>query len=92
MLRAVRGGVPLEGRGTEPATEVGGTRGRDGAIAFNLVHVYPNTVLHSVVPLGHYPTLDYVDAEESARRLAADGIRIPPAARRELPTEPLTLV
>ncbi|WP_416173129.1 phosphodiesterase [Cryobacterium sp. 10C3] len=33
---------------------VGGTRGRDGARAFNLVHVYPDTVLHSVVPLGSY--------------------------------------
>lgn len=70
----------------------GGTRGRDGARAFNLVHVYPNTVLHSVVPLGQYPTLDYVDAEESARRLAADGIRIPPAARREAPTEPIAVL
>ena len=28
---------------------------------------------------GSYPALDYVDAEESARRLAADGIRIPGA-------------
>jgi 3',5'-cyclic AMP phosphodiesterase CpdA len=71
---------------------VGGTRGRDGALAFNLVHVYPSTVLHSVVPLGHYPTLDYIDPEESARRLAADGIRIPPAARREAPTEPLRIL
>jgi len=71
---------------------VGGTRGRDGARSFNLVHVYPNTVLHSVVPLGHYPTLAYVDAEESARRLAADGIRIPPAPRRELPTEPISIL
>jgi 3',5'-cyclic AMP phosphodiesterase CpdA len=70
----------------------GGTRGRDGARAFNLVHVYPNTVLHSVVPLGNYPTLDYVDAEESARRLAADGIRIPPAARHEAPTEPIAVL
>jgi len=71
---------------------VGGTRGRDGALAFNLVHVYPNTVLHSVVPVGHYPTLDYVDAEESARRLAEDGIRIPPAPRRETPTEPISVL
>ncbi|MEV8213454.1 phosphodiesterase [Leifsonia sp. NPDC077715] len=71
---------------------VGGTRGRDGAAAFNLVHVYPNTVLHSVVPLGQYPALDYIDAEESARRLAADGIRIPPAARREAPTEPISIL
>jgi 3',5'-cyclic-AMP phosphodiesterase len=70
---------------------VGGTRGRDGALAFNLVHVYPTTVLHSVVPLGQYPALDYIDAEESARRLAADGIRIPPARPRlDAPTEPLT--
>lgn len=71
---------------------VGGTKGRDGALAFNLVHVYPTTVLHSVVPLGRYPTLDYIDPEESARRLAADGIRIPPAVRREAPTEPITVL
>lgn len=55
---------------------VGGTRGRDGARAFNLVHVYGTTVLHSVVPVGGYAVLDYVDAEETARRLAAAGIRI----------------
>lgn len=55
---------------------VGGTRPRDGARAYNLVHVYPTTVLHSVVPLGEFPTLDYVDAEETVRRLTAGGIRI----------------
>jgi 3',5'-cyclic AMP phosphodiesterase CpdA len=71
---------------------VGGTRGRDGALAYNLVHVYPTTVLHSVVPLGTFPTLDYIDAEESARRLAADGIRIPPARTPvAAPAEPVTL-
>jgi 3',5'-cyclic AMP phosphodiesterase CpdA len=59
---------------------VGGTRGRDGARAFNLVHVYPDTVLHSVVPLGETPALDWIDAEESARRLAAVGVVIPDAA------------
>jgi 3',5'-cyclic AMP phosphodiesterase CpdA len=58
---------------------VGGTRGQDGARAFNLVHVYPDTVLHSVVPLGDALTLDYVDAAESARRLAASGTVIAPA-------------
>ncbi|GAB2528939.1 phosphodiesterase [Paramicrobacterium agarici] len=56
---------------------VGGTRGRDGARAFNLVHVYESTVLHSVVPLGQYQVLDYVDADETARRLKADGVEIP---------------
>jgi Predicted phosphohydrolases len=55
---------------------VGGTRGRDGARAFNLVHVYPGTVLHSVVPLGQYAALDYIDPQESARRLDEAGIRI----------------
>ncbi len=71
---------------------VGGTRGRDGARAFNLVHVYPNTVLHSVVPLGEFPALDWIDAEESAARLAGDGIVIADAATPAAPVEPpLTL-
>ncbi|MEJ3405147.1 phosphodiesterase [Rathayibacter sp. YIM 133350] len=78
---------------------VGGTRGRDGARAFNLVHVYPETVLHSVVPLGEYPALDYVDAAETSRRLTAEGVSIQPAAMRPLPrvrqdptpTTPLTV-
>ncbi|MGI9824222.1 phosphodiesterase [Agromyces sp. Marseille-Q5079] len=67
---------------------VGGTRGRDGARAFNLVHVYPSTVLHSVVPLGATPALDWIDAEESARRLAAAGIVIADAAATPVPKEP----
>jgi Icc protein len=76
---------------------VGGTRGRDGARAFNLVHVYPGTVLHSVVPLGSYAALDYVDPEESARRLARSGITIMPAgtvpALREPPmTTPIPVL
>ena len=76
---------------------VGGTRGRDGARAFNLVHVYTNTVLHSVVPLGEYVALDYVDAAESARRLSASGVEIMPAgslpAYREPPmTRPIPVL
>ncbi|GAA1516444.1 3',5'-cyclic AMP phosphodiesterase CpdA [Agromyces terreus] len=67
---------------------VGGTRGRDGARAFNLVHVYPTTVLHSVVPLGTTPALDWIDADESARRLAASGIAIPDAAAPPVPNDP----
>ena len=65
---------------------VGGTRGRDGARAFNLVHVYGTTVLHSVVPVGEYAALDYVDAAETARRLSAAGIRI--AERINSPVAP----
>jgi len=56
---------------------VGGTRPRDGARSFNFVHVYPTTVLHSVVPLEETGVLAYVDADESARRLAELGIRVP---------------
>ncbi|MET1042795.1 MAG: phosphodiesterase [Microbacteriaceae bacterium] len=71
---------------------VGGTRGRDGAQGFNLVHVYPDTVLHSVVPLGSYQPLDYIDAAETARRLAADGIRIAPSSVHGPPTTPIPVM
>ncbi|WP_308164617.1 phosphodiesterase [Agromyces sp. ISL-38] len=66
----------------------GGTRGRDGARAFNLVHVYPTTVLHSVVPLGSFPTLDWVDADESWRRIDASGVRIADATTPAHTAEP----
>jgi Icc protein len=32
-------------------------RGQDGAQAYNLVHVYGDRVLHSIVPIGQYPTV-----------------------------------
>ena len=64
---------------------VGGTRGRDGAQAFNLIHVYENTVLHSVVPIGEYAQVSYVTAEETAHILASHGVVIP-----ESTTPPLT--
>lgn len=57
----------------------GGTRPRDGARSFNFVQVYPETVLHCVVPIEDADALGYVDAEESARRLDEFGIRIPNA-------------
>ena len=71
---------------------VGGTRGRDGARAFNLVHVYGTTVLHSVVPVGHYSALDYVDAAETRRRLEESGIRIEGRLNpRVSPEPPMTM-
>jgi Icc protein len=54
----------------------GGTRGQDAARAFNLVHVYDQTIVHSVVPAGPGQSLDYVDAAETRRRLAAAGVTI----------------
>lgn len=55
----------------------GALRGRNGAQAFNLVHVYPDTVVHSVVPIGAYDTVGtYVSADETARRLAEADVHI----------------
>ncbi|MDR7084581.1 3',5'-cyclic AMP phosphodiesterase CpdA [Arthrobacter ginsengisoli] len=65
---------------------VGGTRGRDGGQAFNLVHVYEHTIVHSVVLLGDTPAVgELVSAEETQRRISAAGIRIPSRARPEDP-------
>jgi 3',5'-cyclic-AMP phosphodiesterase len=58
---------------------IGGTRARNGAQGFNLVHVYENTVLHSVVPIGTYPQMSYVSAEDTGAVLRREGIRIAPA-------------
>ncbi|MFF1878432.1 phosphodiesterase [Leifsonia sp. NPDC058230] len=80
---------------------VGGTRGRDGAQAFNLVHVYGTTVLHSVVPIGTYPTVGTrVTANESAAMLRESNVLVPPAdfGKRvpadayNPPTEPLDIL
>lgn len=56
----------------------GSQRGRDGAQGLNLVHVYPETIVHSAVPIGSYASVgEPVSAAETARRLADAGIRIP---------------
>ena len=71
----------------------GGTRPRDGGRSFNLVHVYPTTVLHSVVPLERTEALEYVDAEESAHRLLALGVEVPgPHSHDDTRTRPIELV
>ncbi|WP_165069312.1 phosphodiesterase [Marisediminicola senii] len=68
---------------------VGGTRGRDGAQSFNLVHVYDDTVLHSVVPIGNYPTVSaWVTAEETANILQSHGITIDDAVNPHVEAEP----
>lgn len=58
---------------------VGGTRARNGAQAFNLVHVFDDTVLHSVVPIGQSAMVSYVSADETDRILRREGVRIAPA-------------
>ena len=46
-----------------------GVRGVDGGQSFNLVHVYPDQIVHSIVPIGDYRTVYQVDvtAEELAQ-------------------------
>lgn len=64
------------------AFEQAGTRGRDAAQAFSLVHVYPDTVVHSVVPADTGPTVgEAFTAQQARARLEQDGIVIPDAPR-----------
>ena len=71
---------------------VGGTRPQDGAQAFNIVHVYDDTVVHSVVPVDAPRALEHIDAEEAARRLVSAGVAPFTAARRDAPTEPIPVL
>jgi 3',5'-cyclic AMP phosphodiesterase CpdA len=62
----------------DPATGIRPTRGRDGAQAYNLVHVYPDSVVHSVVPAAGGKSVGReVPAAEVARILDAAGVRFP---------------
>ncbi|MGP3536321.1 phosphodiesterase [Microbacterium sp. RD1] len=75
---------------------IGGTRPRDGAQGFNLIHVYDETIVHSVVPLDAAAPLQYVDAAASASRLRDAGIEVRAAgeisARTAPPTAPLPIL
>ena len=68
---------------------VGGSRGRDAGQSFNLVHVYEHTIVHSVVQVGDtLPAVgEFVTAEETQRRIALAGIRIPHQAKLEVPAK-----
>jgi Icc protein len=46
------------------------SRGMNGAQAFNLVHVYGDRVLHSVVPIGQFPTVYEMSPEDLAAIMA----------------------
>lgn len=71
---------------------VGGTRPQDGAQAYNLVHVYDDTVVHSVVPIDAPRTLEFIDPDEARRRLSDAGVRPFSAAPTDAPTEPIPLL
>jgi 3',5'-cyclic-AMP phosphodiesterase len=67
-----------------------GTRGRDGAQAFNLVHCYPETLVHTVIPLAAGPTVGrFVSPESVQQELATAGVSILPAGRIPHVAQPL---
>jgi 3',5'-cyclic-AMP phosphodiesterase len=67
----------------------GGTRGRDGAQGCNLVHVYQDTVVHSVIPLGIGKTVGAsVSPSESRRKITESGLFIEPSQRDSLFAHP----
>ncbi|MFB0835929.1 phosphodiesterase [Arthrobacter halodurans] len=64
----------------DPDTGVRGTRGRDAAQAYNLIHVFPDTVVHSVVPAaGGAAVGEVFDPADVAAKLASRGVDYPPA-------------
>jgi Icc protein len=67
----------------------GGTRGRDCAQGCNMVHVYPDTVVHSVIPLGTGTTVGtFVSPARAQREITETGIFIEPSRRDSLFTHP----
>ncbi len=73
---------------------VGGTRPQDGARSFNLVHVYDETIVHSVVAVDAPHPLEYIDADEAQRRLVAAGVDqdVRPVRPIAPPTAPLPVL
>ena len=70
---------------------VGGTFGRDIGQSFNLIHVYPETVLHSVVPIGTGNLVGkYISPEQSAINLSEAGIAIPSSLELDATTKEKT--
>jgi 3',5'-cyclic AMP phosphodiesterase CpdA len=70
---------------------VGGSRPQDGARSFNLVHVYDETVVHSVVAVDAPRPLEYIAPAEAQRRLADAGVEQDVSGVRRVapPTQPL---
>ena len=52
-----------------------GARGQDGGQSYNLVHVYGDRVLHSVVPIGQFPTVYEMTPEMLEAFIAGTEVR-----------------
>ena len=67
-----------------------GARGQDGGQSYNLVHVYGDRVLHSVVPIGQFPTVYEMTPEmlEAFMNMTPDE-QLPPSTRRRESSQPV---
>lgn len=72
---------------------VGGTRPQDGAQSYNLVHVFDDTVVHSVVSVDVPRVMEYTDPAAARQRLADAGISGVSVQRPSAPpTRPLPVL
>lgn len=72
---------------------VGGTRPQNGAQAFNLVHVFDDTIVHAIVPVDAPAPVEYTDPERARRLLAEAGVTGVSVARRpDAPTQPIPVL
>lgn len=72
---------------------VGGTRPQDGAQSYNLVHVFDDTVVHSVVSVDVPRVMEYTDPVAARQRLADAGISGVSVQRPSAPpTRPLPVL
>ncbi|MEV7692638.1 phosphodiesterase [Microbacterium sp. NPDC089189] len=71
---------------------VGGTRPQDGSQSYNLVHVFDETIVHSVVAVDAPHPLEYIDPDEAQRRLRGAGIDQAVSSRRMPPTAPIPIL
>jgi 3',5'-cyclic AMP phosphodiesterase CpdA len=70
----------------DPLLSQAGLRGQSGGHAFDLVHVYPDRLLHTTVPVGDYPTVYEVTREQAEQILA-----MPAEAQAELALKYVTV-
>jgi Icc protein len=72
---------------------VGGTRPQDGGQSYNLIHVFDDAVVHSVVPVAVQQVMEYTDPEAARRRLSEAGLAGVSVRRRsDPPTRPLPVL
>lgn len=72
---------------------VGGTRPQDGAQSYNLVHIFDDTIVHSVVPVDAPKVMEYTDPDAARQRLVDAGIAGVSVQRPSAPpTRPLPIL